>query len=24
LLARLATQPVQDVGRWRRDELYER
>jgi antitoxin (DNA-binding transcriptional repressor) of toxin-antitoxin stability system len=24
LLARLATQPVQDIGRWRRDELYER
>lgn len=24
LLARLARQPAQDVGRWTRDELYER
>jgi prevent-host-death family protein len=24
LLARLAAQPVVDVGRWSRDELYER
>jgi hypothetical protein len=24
LLARLAAQPVQDIGRWSRDELYER
>jgi prevent-host-death family protein len=24
LLQRLAAQPVTDVGRWRRDELYER
>jgi prevent-host-death family protein len=24
LLARLTAQPVQDIGRWRRDELYER
>jgi prevent-host-death family protein len=24
LLARLAAQPVTDVGRWSRDELYER
>jgi prevent-host-death family protein len=24
LLARLANQPVTDVGRWSRDELYER
>jgi prevent-host-death family protein len=24
LLARLAREPAQDVGRWNRDELYER
>ena len=24
LLARLANQPAQDLGRWSRDELYER
>ena len=24
LLARLVAQPVQDIGRWSRDELYER
>lgn len=23
LLQRLAAQPVRDIGRWRRDELYE-
>jgi hypothetical protein len=24
LLARLGAQPVQNIGRWSRDELYER